>query len=131
MKANQEIDINDKNALVIFKDCTDMPWLRILSPGFRHCFVVLKKDTNWIIYEPLSHCTRLDVMTGFTMQTIIDGFEQRGMTVVSVKTQNPPPRMAPIGPYSCVEAVKRILGLHARWILTPRQLYNYLTRAGG
>jgi len=33
---------------------------------------------------------------------------------------------APWMPHTCVEAVKRVIGLHARFIITPWQLYRHL-----
>ena len=36
--------------------------------------------------------------------------------------------MAPLAPATCVEAVKRVLGIHAWPIITPRQLYDYLLK---
>ena len=37
-----------------------------------------------------------------------------------------PKTAAPWGPFTCVEAVKRVLGVRARFILTPWRLYKFL-----
>jgi hypothetical protein len=36
-------------------------------------------------------------------------------------------RLAPVRPFTCVEAVKRLIGIHAPWTLTPWQLFGHLT----
>ena len=36
----------------------------------------------------------------------------------------------PLRPYSCVESVKRILGIRAGLVLTPWQLYRHLYKRG-
>ena len=35
-------------------------------------------------------------------------------------------RSAPLGVFSCVETVKRLLGLRTRWVFTPWQLHRFL-----
>jgi hypothetical protein len=35
-------------------------------------------------------------------------------------------RPAPLAPFTCVEAAKRVLGLHDRRVVTPWQLYRRL-----
>jgi len=37
-------------------------------------------------------------------------------------------KQAPWMPFSCVEAVKRVLGIHKSFILTPWQLYRFLRK---
>ena len=114
------------SALVVFTNNTDLPWLRLLKPGYRHCFAVVQKGDYWVTYEPLCHRTRFDIFTGLDTDEIISGFRKLGLIVVETRIMIPQPKLAPIGPYSCVEAVKRILGLHKRLIFTPWQLYTYL-----
>jgi hypothetical protein len=50
------------------------------------------------------------------------------MRVVETRIRPAPRRPAPLRPYTCVEAVKRILGLHAPWVITPWQLYGLLRK---
>jgi len=55
-------------------------------------------------------------------------YRQYGLEVVAVKNISPDKRVSPFLPYSCVECVKRILGIHAAWVLTPWQLFRYLNK---
>lgn len=112
-------------ALVGFVDSTQLWWLRLLRPGFRHCFVAVRQDGVWMVVDPLSHTTRLHV------ETIADlaGFYRRhGVVVVATTVQPPPCRPLPWRPHSCVEVVKRVLGLRASWVFTPHQLHSYLIK---
>ena len=53
-------------------------------------------------------------------------YEERGMRCVTAALAPTPLRCAPPGPFTCVEAVKRALGLRAPLVWTPRQLYRHL-----
>ncbi len=119
----QEIDLK---AWVVFCKNTDIWWLRFLKIGFRHCFLILNDGKNWITYDPMSAWTDIKVQ-----QTPIDfnlpkWFSNRGDIVLPsiIKRKR---NMAPISIYTCVEGVKRVLGIHSFWIWTPYQLYKHLT----
>ena len=122
----QEFDSLDE-ALVVFAGSTSLKWLRWLTPGYRHCFVAIAQRDVWIICDPLSHRTDLIAICGHTRQDLAAWYRQRGLTVVETHVRSAPKRPAPIRPFTCVEAVKRILGIHAPWVLTPWQLYRYLS----
>lgn len=113
-------------AVVVFTDHTDIAWLRLLRPGFRHCFAVVQADGAWVIVDPLSHWTSLRVVpeiAGWRPQT---WFRHLGLTVAETEAREPAHRVAPWRPYTCVEAVKRVLGLHLPQVFTPWQLYRAL-----
>lgn len=115
-------------AWVAFTGEAELPWLRLLRPGFRHCFALLSDGRHWITVDPLS--PRLEV----AVQPVPASFDLpgwlagRGHLVVPAPALPPPARPAPWGPFTCVEAVKRLIGLHDRRVLTPWQLYRRLTR---
>jgi hypothetical protein len=54
-------------------------------------------------------------------------FAEKNYQVVATKTKAIK-ILAPLSLYTCVEGVKRILGVHNFWIFTPYQLYKYLTK---
>jgi hypothetical protein len=54
-------------------------------------------------------------------------YRHQGLSVIETCVRAAPLRVAPLRPLTCVEAVKRILGIHARSINTPWQLYRYLS----
>lgn len=118
-------------ALVVFSGKADLRWLRLLRPGFRHCFVLLELGGTWVCVNPLAHRTSVELWSldpATDLPTWLGA--QEGLTVVETVVRRPPRRPSPIGLYSCVEAVKRVLGLQERWVLTPGQLYGHLTQNG-
>lgn len=120
-----------RRALVVFADDTTLKWLRPLAPGFRHCFVAIAHENCWIVCNPLSHFTDLDVLDALPAAALAAWYRRHGFTVVETEAGVPRPVAAPLRPFTCVEAVKRALGLHAPWVFTPHQLYRHLVRRGG
>lgn len=111
---------------VVFTDQTDLWWLKFLRHGFRHCFVLIRFADIWISVDALAHKTevmRLDVPDSFS---IVGWLESQGDRVIHVPIQ--PNKATPLCPslFSCVENVKRILGVRAPFIMTPWQLFKYL-----
>jgi len=115
-------------ALVVFSGDTDLKRLKVLKRGFRHCFIVLESAGYWVIYDPLSHRTDLSVIEGNDVFGLVHLYRAQGLRVAPWVVRRPPKRPAPMGPYTCVEAAKRILGIHSRWIITPWNLYNFLKK---
>ncbi len=120
-----------RRALVVFGDRADLAWLKILKRGFRHCFAVIEGGQGggvpvWVIYNPLSHCTDITTVVGSTASDLADHYRNLGFRVVETRITRPIKRTAPWRPYTCVEAVKRVLGLRAPGVFTPRNLHNFL-----
>lgn len=114
-------------AWVIFTGKTDIAWLRFLKPGFRHCFAILEDCDKWVTYDPLAAHTDIQINerddTHIPLPLI---FHEQGETVLPATVKRGHVKTAPIMPYSCVEAIKRLIGIHKRTIITPYQLYQYL-----
>lgn len=114
---------------VVFSDETDLPFLKCLRRGFRHCFVVIRDRGHWISYDPLAHYTELfwvDVPETFDL---LGWLSEQGMTVIKVPSSLcPKQKIFPPMMFTCVEAVKRMIGLRGWWILTPWQLYAALAK---
>ncbi len=115
-------------ALVVFSGDADLNWLKVLKTGFRHCFIVLESGGHWVIYDPLSHRTDISVVEGDDIFDLMHLYRARGMRVVPWVVRRPPERPAPMGLYTCVEAAKRVLGIHSRRIITPWNLYIFLNK---
>ncbi|SDG53474.1 hypothetical protein SAMN05216241_11920 [Limimonas halophila] len=118
-------------ALVIFAGRAELGWLRVLKPGFRHCFAAVHDGHGWILYDPLSHATDIRALPPATAEDLAAWFRARGHTVVAVPRRRVRRRPAPWGPFTCVEALKRLLGIRARRVWTPWQLYRHLRTPGG
>jgi len=113
-------------AWVVFTDAPEMLLLRWMAPGFRHCFVLLNDGRHWIAVDPLAACTEVEVLPLPADADVPGWYRERGHAVVRAALRRGLRRPAPFGPFTCVEAVKRVLGLHAPWVLTPRQLHRRL-----
>ncbi len=119
----------DGDALVGFVDRSGIRWLRWLRRGFRHCYVVVRCGDDWVLVDPLVQQTVVRVLKADPAADLAGWLRSRGHRVVVTRIARAPPRLAPIRPYTCVEAVKRVLGLRAWWVVTPWLLHRHL--AGG
>lgn len=134
--------------LVVFSARTELAWLRLLRPGFRHCFALVEnrggenadgiadgtadvggRRASWLLYNPLSNGTQLALWAGIDAADLQEGLRRQGYRVVKTHVRPIGARLYGWRPYTCVEAVKRVLGLHAPWVFTPWQLYRYLKKS--
>jgi len=114
-----------ERALVVFSGQADGCWQRLLRPGFRHCSLILEEGADWLLVEPLS--TRLQVRRlGLASVDLRARLTRAGLTVVETAALAPADRPAPPGLWTCVETVKRGLGIRALAVQTPWQLYRHL-----
>ena len=111
---------------VVFSDKTDIRFLKILRSGFRHCFVIMQQNGQWIIIDPRADKTDVTLLPHPKHFNLPLHFINDGCTVVKIPPITTPSKIAPIFPLSCVETVKRVIGLHRRWVVTPFQLYRTL-----
>ena len=112
---------------VVFTGKTDMRWLKILKPGFRHCYALLNDGQRWMSIDPLSSYTDIQIHHHIAPEFDLPNWlEDQGFKVVKANINNTHERAAPWVVLTCVESIKRILGLHKRRLITPWQLYNFL-----
>ncbi|RVU39013.1 hypothetical protein EOI86_07080 [Hwanghaeella grinnelliae] len=116
--------------------------LKILAPGFRHCFLMRALRTGrgdtagWLIVNP--NAARLDIFEvsdgdggdrGYG--TYIDRLARSGAVHVLDLPQRYPAAVTLRPWFSCVEVVKHTTGVKPPfWVVTPRQLYRWI-RANG
>jgi len=62
------------NALVVFTGQTDLKWLHLLKPGFRHCFAIIGDGFDWVLINPLSHQTDLVMFQGVSAREFETAF---------------------------------------------------------
>lgn len=120
---------NFSKGYVIFEHDVSLWWLKWLKPGFRHCFVVLEYENHkgerlWLELNPMSnqfyallHDSRLEKDYLLALMADIN------MRILEFEFRLSPLKCAPTGIFSCVEFVKRVLGIHSFFIITPYQLY--------
>jgi len=113
---------------IAFGGEADQPWLRLLRPGFRHCFAALQDDTGWTVVEPLSGrvlVARLPVPAGFDLPAF---YRRANLSVVGPFLPEPPERrrLPALAPLTCVALCRALVGPHAPFALTPYALFRAL-----
>jgi hypothetical protein len=112
-------------AIVVFHDVGTGWASRFLRPGFRHVFVAVEADGQWI---------RIDGMDGLVKVSIdapadydLAGyFRAEGYTVVETE-QAAGPSGCPFAVANCVGLVKGVLAIRS-FAITPYQLFKELSR---
>ena len=115
-------------ALVVFSGRSGVRWLRWLKPGFRHCFVAVDDGIEWLTVDPLLHRLEIRASRLASDFDLAAEYRRMGLDVIEVMPASVALRCAPFGLFTCVETAKRLLGIRARWVLTPWQLYRLLSR---
>lgn len=119
--------MRDEKAWVIFSGQTEIPYLKVLKTGFRHCFIILKSGDHWITLDPLAHKTEIELHYLPDNFNLPDWLKKRGHTVVETRLKAAAMKVLPLSLFTCVEAVKRVLGVQSWKVMTPWQLYKHLT----
>ena len=116
-----------KDAWVIFSGDTDISWLKILKPGFRHCFILTQDNQHWLALDSLSHYLEMAILPVAVDFHLPQWFASQNHHIAKATINRSINRPAPLAMMSCVEIAKRYLGIHNRFIVTPWQLYHHLT----
>lgn len=117
-----------ERVFILFTGKTELPWLRWLRPGFRHCFALVARDRQWLLIDPLAGHLQIETLSVPSHVNVPDWYRDQGFAVIETIARKPG-RQAPPALFTCVEAMKRLVGLHAPLILTPHQLYRHLSAA--
>ena len=117
--------IAGSTAYVVFENNVTLWWLHILRKGYRHCKIYVQMSEKiYLEVNPLSNQT-------FIFLHFFENHAEFKKVIhkscfIKTKIMQSELKSAPIGAFTCVEVVKRILGIHNFWIITPLQLYNFL-----
>jgi hypothetical protein len=119
-------------ALVVFEHREARGPLRLLAPGFRHCFCLLRESAGWLLCDPLTGGLVLRLLPDYPLAALCRHFlaTKRHIAVGFASTE-PSIRTTWLTPCTCVELVKRALSLRAAFALTPRQLFEFLKSREG
>lgn len=119
-------------AVAVFVDGTELPWLRWLKPGFRHCFVALNDGEAWIALDPLAGRTEVRLLPLGPEDDAAAWYAAQGHAVLRLSLPRLPARASGLGwlcvPCTCVGQTQRLLGLPGL-ALTPWRLYRRLAVA--
>lgn len=106
----------------------DQFWLRLLRPGFRHCFALLRDPAGWTLLDPLSGRLVVTRLPAAAAADVPQRYRRAGFSVLGPFDPAPPRRalLPPLLPASCVTVCLRLLGRRAM-VVTPRGLYRHLS----
>lgn len=120
-------EIKHQSAWVVFSGQTELLWVRLLKPGFRHCYILLHDGAHWISLDPLASHIELTVHNLPAEFDLPAWLAERGQRILPAKIKHIK-RAAPWTAFSCVEVIKRMLGIHKFTMITPWQLYCHLAK---
>ncbi|HEY1096918.1 MAG TPA: hypothetical protein VGF14_06725 [Alphaproteobacteria bacterium] len=115
-----------REAWVCFSGETELWWLRALKKGFRHCFAIARNQNHWLAIDPLSPHLEITILPVPPSFDLPHWLQQNGLTLMRAPIRRDLQNPAPFFIFSCVEVIKRFLGIHRRRIVTPHQLYAFL-----
>lgn len=112
-------------------------WNRWLKPGFQHVCVwrdyrygPRPYDVMWLQVDPFAALTVVDI--AFDPEP--PWARNRSLTVVRTRVARQADKVREtftVGPFTCVEHVKALLGIRSVWLRTPWQLYKHIRHHGG
>jgi len=108
-------------AYVVFVQSSNLRYLRWIR-GFKHCYVALDFGPRLLILNPMEARTEAVIFEGGLYWPKVLAELSPGTTVLKVPICEA--RGFSFGIFSCVELVKRVIGIKNWRIITPRQLYR-------
>lgn len=112
-------------AYVAFGGTPSHWWTHFLKKGFYHCFLVLGNGREWCIIDPVLHFTDLIIIKKPRVESFL---KQKGYKLVRTTPHIPTQIKFFLRPCTCVENVRRLLGIQAPFLWTPYQLFCFLTQ---
>ena len=100
-------------------------WTKFLKKGFYHCFLILGNGREWCIIDPVMHFTDFIIVK---TQHIESFFLRQGYQLVRTTPHFPQKISFFLRPCTCVETVRRFLGIQAPNLWTPYQLFCHLIK---
>jgi|TARA_R110001592_G_scaffold152295_4_gene379682 hypothetical protein len=109
---------------------SDVPhfWDVFTEKHFRHCCAFKWDGYNWILIDPLGQCLDITIMPYSSDDDVPDIMRKAGFTVIRYKAKTKH-KFIFRGILTCVTVCKQLMGIKAAWVVTPRQLHNYIKRS--
>ncbi len=114
-------------ALILFSGESSLRRTVVLRRGFRHCAVLLERQTWWLFLNPLASGLLRARVAATDPEDLSRAYRTLGWTVLEVCRSGSPGRAARPGQrQSCVAFTKRAIGLRAPGVVTPHQLFRHI-----
>jgi hypothetical protein len=131
-RRDQGSPMQTMRAVVVFEDRSDSMLLRVLRPGFRHCFCLVGAGSVWALCDPLKTRIELLPISGLSEVDLADSLAASGRTILRGDVRlEPLSRPIRLRLVTCVEIVRRVLNIKGPNLLTPSQLCWALLRLPG
>jgi hypothetical protein len=117
-------------AIVVFEDRAERGLIRLLRPGFRHCYCLLGTDDFWTVCDPLKSIISIQTVYGLSLSEIVSAYRNSGRIAIAGRLKVCPAGWRLFRPMTCVEIVKCLLGLESPGTITPSQLHAMLLSRG-
>ena len=113
---------------VVFTPFCDLKILNGLKKGFKHCYILIERQDEWISLDPLFiHIDIRFYQKKAGENCLPQWLRQEGCHVVHF-CKSKDFFISPPGIFHCVSFAKRLLGIKACFIQTPWQLYRFLQK---
>ena len=103
-------------------------WTKFLKMGFYHCFLIMGNGFDWILIEPVWNYTDLIFIRNKNLLHII---KKKGYQLLHTTPHLALNQKGYFRPHTCVEVVKRLLGISNPKIWTPYQLFLFILSKKG
>lgn len=91
---------------------------------YGHCYVILRQSGQWVeIHHYFSYTNVAVYPLGYEWSKEASGIIQPFTCEVPYNAKRV---LHLLQPFTCVETVKSLLGISRWWIITPKQLFEYL-----
>lgn len=115
--------------IVVFCQTNKPHWLINWLNPFSHCYAYAKSpfDEHYIVVNSSWSNIVITILTNKEMEIYNDQFmDENSELLVYNKTSDETISFSFFGIFTCVSVTKRLLGIHKRSIITPRQLMRHL-----
>jgi hypothetical protein len=125
-----DTDNRPRQYAVVFHSVKREGWFwRMLKPGFQHVQIWLSlTEGQWV---QLDGCLEGLFVTPRETAPWFEVEADEGVTILTVQRPPLPAKVREpfhIGPITCVDLAKAVLGIRAPFVRTPYQLYKYLKK---
>lgn len=109
---------------------TDRPhwWNRYLAQGFQHVSALRRDGRVWLQFSPWGEFLDITVLRNDLTAWQIHPEAWHVQRVVTMREEGELRSKFHLGPITCVEMCKALLGIRSTFVRTPRQLFNYCKR---
>ena len=119
---------------VVFESTSKRKWHHWwLKEDFHHCYAMTRSEGNlfWLVVHPHQSHTEIDYRLIESFPTVRDYTGEDVLVIEHTTTIDSMQKITQIGIMTCVDVIKRHLGIRAQTVFTPYQLFKHLRNRDG